>query len=112
MYGYGPGYYWFHHFAWLVVPIVVTTMAPAETPALRMKNLATCMGIIFGFSKMFLIHANVISSAAALMGLSALVPIILAIWLGRALCAAYLSPTTSSKPREVEEMRDLVFTNR
>ncbi len=103
---------WFHHFAWLVVPIVVTTMAPAETPALRMKHLATCMGILFGFSKMFLIHANVISSAAALMGLSALVPIILAIWLGRALCAAYLSPTTSSKPREVEGMRDLVFTNR
>jgi hypothetical protein len=103
---------WFHHFAWLVVPIVVAMMVPAETPELRMKNLATCMGILFGFSKVFLIHANVITKAAALMNLSALLPVILAIWLGRALCAPYLSPSTLSQPRAIQGMRDFLLHKR
>ena len=98
---------WFHHFAWLVVPVVVAMMVPTETPDLRMKNLATCMGILFAFSKVFLIHANVITNAAALMSFSALLPIILAICLGRALCAPYLTSTTSSQPREIQGMRDV-----
>jgi hypothetical protein len=82
---------WFHHFAWLLVPIIIGTMAPAQNRDLRMKNLTIAMGILFCFSKVFLIHANVVNCVPALAWVSAFIPFVLVVWLSYAVCAPYVT---------------------
>lgn len=89
---------WFHHFAWLLVPILMVTMAPATTTDLRLKNLTIAMGIFFSFSKVLLIHANVTNCAPALTGISALIPLVLVVWLCYALCAPYVALSKREVP--------------
>jgi hypothetical protein len=91
---------WFHHFAWLLLPIAISTMRPTETPELRMKQLTISVGILFSISKTLLLTTYVNRYAPALTSFALIVPTALLL----CLCLVLCSP---SRSRESDAVRAL-----
>ena len=48
---------WFHHLAWMLLPIAVLSMRPATTSDDHLRNLTIALGLYFGLSQtMLLLH--------------------------------------------------------
>jgi hypothetical protein len=73
---------WFHHLAWLLLPITVASMRPTSTTNERLAILTTALGILFGLDKVLLLHITMMKQAPGLVHFSALLPGILLMWLG------------------------------
>ena len=65
---------WFHHLAWVLLPIAVLSMKPAETADARMKSLTICLGLYFALSQTYLLMHWTMRLAPELMPISLAMP--------------------------------------
>jgi alpha-1,2-mannosyltransferase len=73
---------WFHHFAWMLIPLAILSMKPSATPDDRMRHLTLTLGLYFALSQTYLFHIWVHKLAPTMMSLSTLVPTLLVITVG------------------------------
>jgi hypothetical protein len=65
---------WFHHFAWMLLPIAIISMKPASNNDEKMKNLTIALGLYFALSQTYLLNVWTLKLAPSLMWASTLVP--------------------------------------
>lgn len=68
---------WFHHFAWMLLPIAIISMKPATTTEERMKNLTIALGLYFALSQTYLLNIWTLKLAPSMLWITTLVPIVL-----------------------------------
>jgi hypothetical protein len=68
---------WFHHFAWILLPIAIISMKPASDNDKKMKNLTIALGLYFALSQTYLLNVWTHKLAPSFMWISALVPTLL-----------------------------------
>ena len=73
---------WFHHFAWMLIPLAIISMKPAATPDESMKHLTISLGLYFALSQTYLFHIWVHRLAPTMMSLSTVVPTLLLVTVG------------------------------
>jgi hypothetical protein len=73
---------WFHHLAWMLVPLTILSMKPAATSDDRLKHLTITLGLYFALSQSYLLSIWVRKIAPPLVPIATLVP--LALLLGTA----------------------------
>jgi hypothetical protein len=73
---------WFHHFAWMLIPLAILSMKPSATPDERMRHRTLTLGLYFALSQTYLFHIWVHKLAPTMMSVSTLVPTLLLITVG------------------------------
>lgn len=73
---------WFHHFAWMLIPLAIISMKPSATPDERMRHLTLTLGLYFALSQTYLFHIWVHKLAPTMMSVSTLVPTFLLVTVG------------------------------
>ena len=68
---------WFHHFAWMLLPIAIISMKPAANKDEKMKNLTVALGLYFALSQTYLLNVWTNKLATSLMWITTLVPTLL-----------------------------------
>ena len=68
---------WFHHFAWILLPIAIISMKPASDNDEKMKNLTIALGLYFALSQTYLLNVWTHKLDPSFMWISALVPTLL-----------------------------------
>jgi hypothetical protein len=66
---------WFHHFAWMLIPIVIISMKPSSNNDEKMKNLTIALGLYFALSQTYLLNVWTLKLVPSLMWFTTLVPI-------------------------------------
>lgn len=68
---------WYHHLAWIIIPITVATMRVDTTSEDRLRTLTFSLGIYFFLSKAFLLHITLFTTQPELLSLSTIFPALL-----------------------------------
>ena len=68
---------WFHHFAWMLLPIAIISMKPSSNNDEKMKNLTIALGLYFALSQTYLLNIWTHKLAPSFMSISALLPTVL-----------------------------------
>lgn len=77
---------WFHHLAWMLIPLVVLSMRPAANKDEHLKHLTIALGFYFALSQTYLLNIWIRKLAPALMPASTVIPILLLLAVGVTLC--------------------------
>lgn len=78
---------WFHHLAWMLLPIAVISMRPAETNDEHLRNLTIALGFYFALSQTMLLLHWTFKLAPDLMPVAMLLPAVLLVSISACLYA-------------------------
>jgi alpha-1,2-mannosyltransferase len=68
---------WYHHFAWILIPLTVATMRVEASKEARLRTLTFALGIYFFLSKVFLLHITLFKTQPGLLAFSTVIPTLL-----------------------------------
>jgi hypothetical protein len=73
---------WFHHVAWMLIPLTILSMRPAASGDEQLKNLTITLGLYFALSQTYLLTIWIRKLAPALIPASTLIPVALLVGVG------------------------------
>lgn len=68
---------WFHHLAWMLIPLAILSMKPAASSDERLKHLTITLGLYFALSQSYLLNIWVRKLAPSFISVAILVPVVL-----------------------------------
>ena len=77
---------WFHHLAWMLLPLTVLAMRPSQNKEERLKFLTITLGLYFALSQTYLLTIWLRKLAPSLMPASTLIPVALLLVVSIAIC--------------------------